>query len=90
MHIHGMQNNAAFALNALDAMQRAQAAQRAEETRKKLFEFASEIAGETEDCIVTLGEHQEDASRQQDRKHRHDGNTESGEDSTEPQISDWV
>lgn len=90
MHIHGMQNNAAFAANALDAMQRAQAAQRAQETRDKLFEFASQL--EAEDCIVTLGEQQEDDSRQQNGKRKKHGNAESGpqEETAEPQISDWA
>ena len=92
MHIHGMQNNAAFEMNALHAAQQALARQRAEETRKRLFEFASEVAGEAQDCIVTLSEQHKDESRRQDRKRREYSSAESGQEE-EPgvsQVSDYA
>jgi hypothetical protein len=87
-----MQNDAALQLNALYGAQRAEARQRAEETRKKLVEFASAIECEMEDCVVTLGEQQEDESAQPDRKRRQNKNMDSDpeEDSAETQISDWA
>ncbi len=89
-----MQNNPAFELSALNAVQRAQAKQRAEETRKKLFESASRLEGEAEDCIVTFTERQESGSShqdrgRQDRKQKRDGTADPGpkEDWTESQVS---
>lgn len=92
MHIHKMQNNLTFELNALYAVQQAQAKQRAEATRKKLLEAASQIAGEAEDCIVTLGGQQEDSSRQQEQNRRQDKKQKSEqiEEAEGPHVSDWV
>jgi hypothetical protein len=92
MHIHKMQTNLASELNVLNAMQQAQAKQRAEATRRKLFEAASEIAGEAEDFIVTLGKHQEGDSRQQEQTRQKNEKTkpQPPEEAKEPHVSDWV
>jgi hypothetical protein len=73
-------------------MQQAQAKQRAEATRRKLFEAASEIAGEAEDCIVTLGEKQEGDSRQQEQNRQQNEKKKppQQEEAEEPHVSDWV
>lgn len=90
MHVHGHQIDPAFAMNAEIAAQQAQAKQRAEATRKKLFESASRIAGESEDCIVTIGERQGDGD-QQERNNRGDAEQEHAKDGEEvQQVSDWA
>jgi hypothetical protein len=92
LHVHGMQNNAALELNAVYAAQKAEAKQRAEQTRKKLFEFASALECDAEDYIVTLGEGLQDRSGQQDRNHHQNGSENSGSNEAlaEPRISDGL
>ena len=91
MHVHGHQMNPAFAMNTVYAAQQAQAKQRAEATRKKLFESASLIAGESEDCIVTIGERQGDGDHQERNSQRNDAKPECAKDGDEvQQVSDWA
>ena len=92
MHIHRLQNDPAFALNALYAAQQAEARQKAAETRRKLSEFASLLEGESEDCIVTLGERREDGSAPKDRRHAQprNGDSDPEQDPGETQVSGWA
>jgi hypothetical protein len=92
MHIHKMQTTLASGLYALNVVHQTQAKQRAEATRRKLFEAASEIAGEAENCIVTLGERQEGDSRQQEQNRRQNEKKKplQPEEAEEPHVSDWV
>ncbi len=57
MRVHMNQINANAQLDAMQAAQKAAAKREAARTRKKLMEFASEVAGEAEaeDCVVRLG-----------------------------------
>jgi len=69
MHIHANQTTPNAQLDALYSAQRAAAKREAANTRKKLLEFAAELAGEAdaEACVVRLGageESEEPAKRQ--------------------------
>jgi|SRR5580658_730410 hypothetical protein len=58
MHVHANQVNPNAQTDALYAAERAAAKRAAEGTRRKLLEFASELAGEAESeegCVVKLG-----------------------------------
>lgn len=93
MHIHGMQNNPAFDLNALYAAQQAALArQRAEETRRKLFSTALRLECEAEEYIVTLGEQKEGGSGQREPNSGQNENAQSDPEAkaAEPQVSDWA
>jgi hypothetical protein len=82
--------NPAVTVNAAYAAQQVQAKQKAEATRKKLFESASRIAGETEGYIVTISERQGD-NGQQKKNSRQDTKQERTEADVEvQQVSDWV
>jgi hypothetical protein len=92
MHIHNLQSNLAPELNALYAMQQVQDRQRAEATRRKLFEAASQITGEAEDCIVTLGEQQDsDSGQQEQKRQKHEKKqSQDPEEAEDVHVSDWV
>ncbi|MFZ0759475.1 MAG: hypothetical protein WAM69_05935 [Candidatus Sulfotelmatobacter sp.] len=98
MHIHANQINATAQLDALYAAEKAAAKLEAARTRKKLLEFASELAGEAESeeaCVVRLGAREESeeqakrqnlpspASRRKQKERAHP------EDAA-PAISDWA
>ncbi len=77
MHVHANQINPNTQLDALYAAEKAAAKRAAESTRKKLLEFASELAGEAdseEGCVVKLGareeaeEHTEEQNPQDKRR----------------------
>ncbi|MFZ0770083.1 MAG: hypothetical protein WCA49_18225 [Candidatus Sulfotelmatobacter sp.] len=95
MHIHPNQINANAQLDALYAADKAAAKREAERTRRKLLEFASELAGEAEsgeDCIVQLGAHEEGQKRQNrqnqpNRRKRKEQVDTADEDNS---ISDWA
>ncbi|MGA8501316.1 MAG: hypothetical protein WB683_07195 [Candidatus Sulfotelmatobacter sp.] len=62
MHVHANQINPNVQTDALYAAERAAAKRAAEGTRKKLLEFASELAGEAESeeaSVVKLGAREE-------------------------------
>ena len=92
MHVHANQINPNTQLDALYAAEKAAAKRAAESTRKKLLEFASELAGEAdseEGCVVKLGAREESEEQNQEggaKKPR--GNAE--EDDTDQSISDWA
>ncbi len=92
MHVHPNQVNPNAQLDAMYAAQKAAAKREAERTRKKLFEFASELAAEMDEeaCVVQLGsaqgEHREDAPKKRQNRARKE-NAASG---TESFISDWA
>jgi hypothetical protein len=105
MHIHPSQINANAQTDALHAADKAAAKREVERTRKKLLEFASEIAGEAafgEDCIVQLGSREEapreEASREEgqrpqkrqlDNQNKNNNNEETNSDDN-TSISDWA
>ncbi len=97
MHVHANQINASAQTDALYAAERAAAKRAAEGTRKKLLEFASEMAGEAESgeaCVVRLGSRedsgeqakQEDQQSEDKRKKAKTGEAENSDSS----ISDWA
>ncbi len=97
MHVHANQINASAQTDALYAAERAAAKRAAEGTRKKLLEFASEMAGEAESgeaCVVRLGSRegsgerarQEDQQNEDKRKKAKTGEAENSDSS----ISDWA
>ncbi len=70
MHVHANQINPNTQLDALYAAERAAAKRAAESTRKKLLEFASELAGEAdseEACVVKLGAREESEGHAEER-----------------------
>ncbi len=93
MHVHGNQINPNAQLDGMYAAQKAAAQKEAARTRKKLTEFASELAGEAEleGCVVRLGaedESQEEKRQnpQGEQKKAKDGEIEDGDGV----ISDWA
>jgi hypothetical protein len=97
MHVHPNQINPNAQADALYAAERAAAKRAAEGTRRKLLEFASELAGEAESeeaCVVKLGareegeEHaqQDDAKPGSGKKRKDPADTENPDKS----ISDWA
>jgi hypothetical protein len=71
MHVHANQINPTAQSDALYAAERAAAKRAAESTRKKLLEFASDVAGEAESeegCVVKLGTREEAEEQAQQRK----------------------
>jgi hypothetical protein len=96
MHVHQNQVNPNAQLDAMYAAQKAAAKREAERTRKKLVEFASELAGEadSEACVVKLGAREESQAEtkqqnpQPQRKQKK--NYEQDQDDAERSISDWA
>jgi hypothetical protein len=95
MRVHQNQVNSNAQLDAMYAAQKAAAKRKAEQTRKKLFEFASELAGEVESegCIVKLNGREEplDANKQRMPQARNRKKSEdSGSETADNSISDWA
>jgi hypothetical protein len=103
MHVHANQINPSTQLDALYAAERAAAKREAEGTRRKLMEFASELAGEAEcgeACVVRLGGDEErrrkakEQGEQDEDEHSRGKRTEvdanSGHESRGHVISDWT
>lgn len=103
MHVHANQINPNAQTDALYAAERAAAKRAAEGTRRKLLEFASELAGEAESeeaCVVKLGarEEAEERSKPRNEQKRDQGNPGSRRKSRQPvdsedadnAISDWA
>ena len=97
MHVHANAINPNTQLDALYAAEKAAAKRAAESTRKKLLEFASELAGEAdseEACVVKLGareEAEEQAQHQnpRDRSPKKPKQAENAEND-DGSISDWA
>jgi hypothetical protein len=94
MHVHANQINPNTQLDALYAAEKAAAKRAAESTRKKLLEFASELAGEAdseEACVVKLGarEESEERAEEENRKGNPKKKTDGAED-VDKSISDWA
>jgi len=96
MHVHANQINPNAQLDALNSAQRAAAKQEAARTRKKLLEFASEVAGEGdsgEGCVVKLGargESEEPPERQEMPGSRRKEKERAGAEDATRSISDWA
>ena len=104
MHVHPNQINLNTQTDALYAAERAAAKRAAEGTRRKLLEFASELASEAESeegCVVKLGAREEAEERSKPRNEqqkRDQGNPGSRRKSRQPvdsegpdnAISDWA
>ena len=98
MHVHANQMNPYAQLDAADAAQKAASKRAAEKTRKKLFEFASALAGEADSeevCIVKLEEPEyslEETMKQNQRRPRSRRKQEEQKDAeaTGSSISDWA
>jgi hypothetical protein len=96
MHVHSNPINPNTQLDALNAAEKAAAKRAAESTRKKLLEFASELAGEAdseEGCVVKLG------AREESEEHAAEQNQQGGakkpeagaeEEEGDKSISDWA
>jgi len=95
MHVHANPINLNAQLDALSSAQRAEVKREAANIRKKLSEFASELAGEAdggEGAIVGLGareesEEQTRRQKQQDEERKRDAQNAGDADSA---ISDWA
>jgi hypothetical protein len=103
MHIHPSQINANAQTDALYAADKAAAKREVERTRKKLLEFASELAGEAasgEDCIVQLGSreeasheeapHEEGRPQKRPLANQNKNNNEATNSADDASISDWA
>ncbi|MFY9682097.1 MAG: hypothetical protein WA416_09325 [Candidatus Sulfotelmatobacter sp.] len=98
MHVHPNQINPNVQADALYAAERAAAKRAAEGTRKKLLEFASELAGEAESeegCVVRQGAREEAEEQAKGRNQRKQGSrkkTKGRVDSDDAgnAISDWA
>jgi hypothetical protein len=95
MHVHATQVNPNAQLDALYAAQRAAANREAERTRKKLFESASEVAGdaESEACVVQFREREGDrrhSDPENEANRREPQRQQKSEDDSDASISDWV
>jgi hypothetical protein len=95
MHIHSNQINPNTQLDALYASERAAAKREAANTRKKLLEFASEVAGESdseEACVVTLEAREESGKQPKQKSHGRKKNDkrQSDADDADNVISDWA
>jgi len=98
MHVHPNQINPNTQLDALYAAEKAASKREAANTRKKLLEFAAELAGEfdsEEACVVKLGareESQEETKRQnrQNQASRKGQKQQSDSDDADNVISDWA
>jgi hypothetical protein len=95
MHFHTNQINPNAQLNELYAAARAAATQGAARTRKKLLEFASEVAGESDSgdaCVVRLGarEESQEQAKQQNQGSRQKQKGGADSENSGNSISDWV
>jgi hypothetical protein len=103
MHVRANQVNPNAQTDALYAAERAAAKRAAEGTRRKLLEFASELAGEAESeegCVVKLGarEQAEEQAKprnepkpdQRNRGSRKKSNEQMDSADSDNAISDWA
>ena len=98
MHIRPSQVNPNIQLDAMYAAEKAAAKQEAESTRKKLMEFASKLAGESESgeaSIVEIEAREEsrEESSQQERQDTVDAQKpkrETDSHDAERSLSDWA
>jgi len=95
MHVHSNPINPNTQLDALNAAEKAAAKRAAESTRKKLLEFASELAGEAdseEACVVRLGarEESEEHTEEQNQQGRGKKPKEADAEEEDKSISDWA
>ncbi len=103
MHVHPNQINLNTQTDALYAAERAAAKRAAEGTRRKLLEFASELAGEAESeeaCVVKLGEREESEQRSKPQNEqkpetgnpgsRKKGKERAKSEDADNAISDWA
>ncbi len=98
MHVHANQVNPNAQTDALYAAERAAAKRAAEGTRRKLLEFASELAGEAESeegCVVKLGareqaEEQAQPRHQQSQRSRKKSKEQADSEDARNAISDWA
>jgi hypothetical protein len=96
MHVHANQINPNTQLDALNAAEKAAGKRAAESTRRKLLEFASELAGEAdseEDCVVKLGareESEEHAAEQNQQGGARKPKTDAEDEEEDRSISDWA
>lgn len=95
MRVHQNQVNPNAQLDSMYAAQKAATKREAEQTRKKLFEFASKLAGDpdSEACVVKLGAREESGAEtkqptlQRARKQKKQRCDPEGAESS---ISDWA
>jgi hypothetical protein len=91
MRVHQNQVNPNAQLDAMYAAQKAAAKREAERTRKRLVDFASELAGQADEeaCVVQFGPHEE--TREDARERRPDRKrSKESSDGAEDSISDWA
>jgi len=92
MHIRGNQMNPNLAFNAAYAAQKALAKREVEATRKKLFESASELAGDVA-FVTSIGAQEENSERhsqQKDHQEKKAGIESEQEGAGTSHISDWA
>jgi hypothetical protein len=95
MHVHANQVNPYAQLDAMYAAQKAASKRAAEQTRRKLSEFASALAGDadSEACVVRIGAHEQ--SEEPERRQPQPGNGQKRErreatEEADGAISDWA
>jgi hypothetical protein len=96
MHVHANQVNPYAQLDAMYSAQKAAAKRSAEQTRRKLLEFASALArdADSDACVVKLAAREEPQEHprqqnQQGRLNRH-RQAELDSEGTDNSISDWA
>jgi hypothetical protein len=95
MHVHASQISPNIQMDALYATERAAAKREAERTRKKLREFASELAGEADlgaACIVRLGarEESQEQTQQQNQGSQKKHEERAASENKDNSVSDWA
>ncbi|HTA48689.1 MAG TPA: hypothetical protein VK930_04485 [Verrucomicrobiae bacterium] len=96
MHVHANQVNPNAQTDALYAAEQAAAKRAAEGTRRKLLEFASELAGEAESeegCVVKLGAREQSDEQKPDQGNqgsRKKGKAQVDSADADNAISDWA
>jgi hypothetical protein len=97
MHVHASHTNPYAQLDAMHATQKAAGKRAAERTRRKLLEFASEIAGEadSEPGVVKLGEREgsQEETTQEDKQTPRSQKKQADRvdaEAVEKYISDWA
>ena len=96
MHIRPNQLDPNLQLDALHSAEKAAAKDRAERTRKKLSEFASEVAGEAREAYVVEVQSEQGSSERQPKNKENEANRNrrgrppDSDKSGDHAVSDWV
>lgn len=96
MHVHASQLNPNAALDAAYAAQKAAANREAAATRKKLLDFASALAGETDSYVARTGDEEEPSrgnpqhSDSGGKERRRKNSAQADAEETRSHLSNWA